>query len=375
MGIWTIALFEMLKLARNKVFLLICFALPLLFIFTLGSALKGSFEIRDNEIARVKVAIFTEDGGELSGSLAQYLASPEVKKLILPIKVNSKADIMGSIKQGRANFGVYIPSGFSGTSGKKEWVLYSGFGLSKNITAQTVFGTFAQIVDQGQEEASLGEAEMQRETSHISVEKPKNFTALQYYSVHMLLMFVLYSGMMGAVNLFLEEKDKTLARLYSVPIAPGNILAGKLVGFGMIGFLQSLIIIFVSKSFFQVDWGTSFFRILMAILLIVFASLGISLLTASFSKDLNGFIALTNAVILFLTFLAGGFYPGMGGLIESASFFAPNYWAASILLNDMVNLTNGNAAARELWTLAGMSFALFVSGFVIFKKGKMRAVK
>lgn len=374
MGILTIAIYEFKKVTRNKVSMVILFVIPLLFILTLGFALKDSFQVGDNHILQVKVAIFNEDNGPISESLENYLAEQSVKELIKPIFVHNKAGIMEYINEGKANFGLFIPENFSldiTNSNETKWELISGYGLSKNITAQTVFGTFAEVIN---DKEGLWHDKPERyleilvsENSHTQVKETKGFTSLHYYSVHMLLMFILYTGMMGAINLFLEKNNYTLARLYSVPIPTRNILIGKILAFGLIGLLQAIVIIFASTMFYDVDWESNYFRICIATLLMTFASIGLSLFIASLVKQLNGLIALSNVVIIFMTFLAGGFYPGMGGMAEEVSKYTPNYWAASMLLTSGENSLGG-----EVIPLAIISISLLIISFLLFLKRKLR---
>ncbi len=108
----------------------------------------------------------------------------------------------------------------------------------------------------------------------------KEYSALQYYSATMLVMFLLFSGLTAAIGLLKEKEAHTLLRLQSMPVSSSRIIAGKLSGTSVLSAIQASAIIAVTAFAYGADWGGSPFYLVLICLSTIMASMGMGFIVA-----------------------------------------------------------------------------------------------
>ncbi len=126
---WTIAINELRRLLRARSVLFLLIVAPLTLIFILGSALANVFNPKDQNFEAVKLVYYDEDKGRLSQGFESYLQAMKGEGRLTAAEENSREDVLRKIKSGEAQFGLYIPKGFSSSvlQGKEGgWELING---------------------------------------------------------------------------------------------------------------------------------------------------------------------------------------------------------------------------------------------------------
>lgn len=390
MPIWIIAKYEILLFMRMRYVLIIQFLMPLLLIFILGSALSGTFKMEDRTLKPVKVDVVQSDVGVLSAELTSFLSTPELMKIIQPMNIQSRDEAVKRLKSGESEFALIIPSDFSSRvlEGKEaEWEMILGQDYGQNLTAQMTIRSFLDQVNYMQSamiSAGPGAAELLQKqgsdgsfkaiseaSSHVRLGKltssNSNYTAMQYYTASMLVMFLLYSGMGAALGLQGEKERHTLSRLNAMPIHEYQILLGKILGNIFSSMVQAGLVIGATFLFYGVDWGNDFFHLFLVCLLIIVASMSLAILIMLAAKSSKAINTTFQMIILVMTFLSGGFTPLPEGLLQRMGEFTLNHWA----MQSMFRIMLGSDAAiigHHLWILASISGGLLLLSLIVYRK-------
>ncbi|NOV03327.1 ABC transporter permease [Paenibacillus planticolens] len=389
MQIWTIAKYEIVRMMRMRYVMLIQFAMPLLLIFILGSALSGAFKVEDRNIKPVKLDVVAADSGALKSAVDAFLHSPQLGNLIQATAVPSRDEAVKHLRAGDSEFALIIPSDFSARvlEGKEaEWEMILGNNYEQNLTAETVLRSFldkvnlnqAVFISAGPEAA----AELQKQggadsipasgaSSHVRLghltASNSQYSAMQYYAASMLVMFLLYSGLSTAMGLQGEKDNHTLSRLNAMPVHEYKILLGKVLGNAFISICQAAIIVAGTVLFYHVDWGTSYGMLALVCFFVIVASMSLAVLVALIVKASKGISTVFQMIVLGMAFLSGGFTPLPDGLLSQLGNFTLNYWAMQSMYRIMLD-SDLSVLGHHVFVLACISSGLLLVSFIVYRK-------
>ncbi|AHV99309.1 ABC transporter permease [Paenibacillus sabinae] len=379
-NIWTIAAYELRRLFRSRTMLINLFLLPILLIFLLGSALSGVVGTgKDQTIDPLRVGIVdaAASPSERSQMVGSFLKSPEIAKLIIPEAAGSREAAESGVRSGEYAYAVIIPAGFdrdvqSGKEAKLEYIL--GKDRSDNMVAATVFDNFLSRINYTQAAAlTLGPqvipAMAQPGQGGPSAvlgklnEGGNSYTASQYYAAAMLLMFLLLSGQTVISSLFSEKDNHTLFRIGSMPVKGSEIFVGKMLGIGLVTVLQGAVIIFATHFLFGVYWGNRPWLLALVCLLMILASLTLSVIISMFVQTAASARSISSGLTVVMTFISGGMAPLPDSFVNTGGAFSINYWGLRSVLRMMLETPlsqiSGNVAMLSLICLVLLGLAFF----------------
>lgn len=388
MNLLLIAFTEIKRQFKSIPSLMATFAMPLVLIFILGSSLSGlgNFETKARPLDKVKVGLQDNDRGQLSSRLDDFIQEPEVNKLVELQTVDSREQLEQDIRNGLIQFGVVIPSGFSegvllGNTGQWEFIM--GNDYSQNTIAKTLFQSFLDQVNLSQSVAkTLGTQQVAVAATEVSVntqsiEAPllitgklsqdgdNLYSAFQYYSVSILIMFLLYTGRDAAVSIMVERENYTLQRLQSLPIRSGTVVFGKILGNSIIAFMQAIIIISITNLFYGVEWGDMWGILALTCFLIILSAMGLGMVILLKAKTTKTVHSTFQIIVIVMTALSGGFAP-IGGL-ESVSQFTISYWGMQGMLRIMLN-SDAGIIMQQVTVLGLIGAGLMFISVVAYRK-------
>jgi len=342
-----VAFNEIVQLCRLRTVILMLFGLPLLLIFLLGNAL-------DTGVKPVRLSLAVEDEGELGQAFKQYLAGDIVSGHLALSEKTGDAQVRSDVQEGKADYGVYVPADFTGEvhAGAGELHVYPGNLAERNLAAESVLNGFVQEIRVRQAAAfalgadGLAAAENSFAAPAAASAAPMvkvgtllsqgnveygAVSALQYYAVAYLIMFLLFSGMSAAISLTEEREKGTLLRLYAVPAPMSAILFGKLGGVALFSFVQALFIVTFTATVYGVEWGGDYAGIALICALTSLSAIAFAVVIASFIRSRKGIESVFSLLVVMMTFLSGGMIPNLGPMLQDAGTFTINYWAMSVL--------------------------------------------
>lgn len=380
---WTTACYELLKYSRKKSILYLLFALPLVLILLLGSAFN-------TDIKPAKVALFIADQGELRAGINSFWEDSSLATYVHILPAKSEKEVQDWVREGRADYGVYVPDGFSKAliaGGTASWQTFSGRYEEKNIAAAAIVNSYMTnvnvhlaVISAFGQDYSASKDEKSNE-AHPGAETIKVGTlgagennifgkasAMQYYSVAYLIMFLLYGGMSAALALLDQKESGTLQRIYAIPASFRVIVFGIVSGVVFLAFLQAMFITGFTAYFYGVDWGGHFGWIMLICLLTIAAGIGLAIIIASFAGSDKTTQTMISIIIFTMTFLSGGMVAGIQNMVGGIDKWTINYWANTSLRTIM----NGDNLS-SLWNDVGMLalIALILSVIAVIRLPKV----
>ncbi|TLS51618.1 ABC transporter permease [Paenibacillus antri] len=208
-----------------------------------------------------------------------------------------------------------------------------------------------------------------------SVSRYKTVNSLQYYTIGMAVMFVLYVASSTAGRAFLEKRQYTFDRMIIAGAHPLRFLGGKIASGAMLAFLQLAVLFLLSSLIFQSFAGQPprFWA-------------GLALISAAAAVCVGGLAALLTAMnyrlqtgtatdlfsgmmVSLLAFLGGSFFPTaqMSDWLNALGGWTPNGAA----LSSYLQMLQGADSARwmdDVYRLLGMAVVFAAAAVWMFPK-------
>lgn len=368
---WTTAYYELLKYSRKKSLILILIVLPLILIYMLGSAF-------DTEIKPAKVIVYNGDQGELRASVDAFWENDAIKPYVRLIAAEEEGDVQPSVTESESDYGVVIPTDYSSRvlSGENvSWRTYSGRYAEKNLAIESVINSYlvevnrevaAQAVlgpEAGSGQAAsggTGSTEPFVKVGMLGVDSNQIFhsvSAMQYYAATYLIMFLLYGGMLAAIELLNQHKNGTLQRMFTLPLSFAGLVLGIITGSFLVAGLQAVIIVVFTTYAYGVDWGSNYVWLFLISLLTTAIGAGISIIIASFAKTVKTTQTVFGIVAFTMTFVSGGMIADIDVIIGDVSKWTINHWANEGL-RAIMNGSGWSAYSQAVTILAIIAVAL-----------------
>lgn len=386
MNTWTIMIYELRRLFSSRSMILNMFLLPLLLIFLLGASLSGVVGDKGGstniDIVRVAVVNLSGEGYESSMMMDSFLKSTALKDIITPIIVNSREAAESGLRTGKYGYAVVVPPGFdskvqNGEAAQLEFIL--GKKSTDNRVAGTVFDNFLKTLNYKQSVAlTLGPAALNVMAPNSTSNQPSvklgelseggySYTSSQFYAVSMMLMFLLYSGLTVCTSLFNEKENHTLFRINSMPVKGSELFIGKMLGVGVVSIVQCAAIIILTNVLFGVNWGNRPGLLLLFCLLMIVASMTLSIVISMFSKTGASARNVVTLLTVSMTFISGGMAPLSESWMNSVGAFTINHWAMQAILKMMLH-ADVSQIMPNLGVLSLICLVLFSAAAISYRK-------
>ncbi len=159
------------------------------------------------------------------------------------------------------------------------------------------------------------------------------------------VMFVLMGVLFGLAFAIQDERDQgTVLRLRTAPTRGWQILAGKLLARFLVGVVQLVILLGFGRLVFDLPLGPSPQAFLGAVVAIVFALTGFSLLVTTLARSREQIIPLGLTVVMLVCSVGGCWWPLFMEPVwlQNLAHLAPTAWAMDTL-NDLILRDRGLA--------------------------------
>lgn len=385
MNTWTIMIYELRRLFSSRSMILNMFLLPLLLIFLLGASLSGVVGDKGSttiDVVRVAVVNLSGEGYESSAMMDSFLKSTELKDIITPVMVGSREAAESGLRTGKYGYAVFVPPGFdskvqSGEAAQLEFIL--GQKSTDNRVAGTVFDNFLRNLNYKQSVAmTLGPEALNVMAPSSTSDQPTvklgelseggyTYTSSQFYAVSMMLMFLLYSGLTVCTSLFNEKENHTLFRINAMPVKGSELFIGKMLGVGVVSIVQCAAIIILTNVLFGVNWGNRPGLLLLFCLLMIIASMTLSIVISMFSKTGASARSVVTLLTVSMTFISGGMAPLPESWVNSIGAFTINHWAMQAILKMMLH-ADVSQIMPNLGVLSLICLVLFSAAAISYRK-------
>ncbi len=412
---------DILVQIRDRADLIVLLLMPFILIAILGFALRGLMEGETNAID-IQVAVVQEDDEQQGISqfieeleeqnfpeeaaaelqftaeeispytmLQDTLSSEEISNMIDTVEMDA-SEAKQALEEEEVAGILTIPENFTRDS-LMRLLLNEGEGseLEVTITDHTSLQTsvFHDIIDGfvrtlnfeteisrslGDEAYQLNEAAQNiggKET--VTTQDP--ITSIQYYTIGMAVMFVLFVAGTISAKAFVEKNEHVFNRILLSGKHSSVYLAGKVVSASLIAFAQFVILFSLSTLVFRSFAGETleFWLGMMFISAMLSLCVGgltalLTALTLRFNTQAVSSV-FTSGIVSVFAFTGGSFFPtdGLPEVIKTIGDWTPNGAALSAYLQWMQGFEM-DALVTPLIRIAGMTVFLIVLSILLFPK-------
>jgi ABC-2 type transport system permease protein len=358
---------DLLIVLRDKGVLAVYFLMPLLFASMLGLAFGNVGD--EEKTIEIDVLLVNQDNGSYGQMLADGLKKTEV---VLLEESSDPAAADQRVADGDAASAILIPADLSAKidAGQPVEVVIIqdptqpeaadiAAGIANQAMAEIgllgelrygIHSVLAQAPDYDQappelvqavEAQTLGvlwtQVQQMRQDPVIAVrgepvagaDEVQPWDPITYYIPSFTVAFAFFLVGQMASTLLLEKEEGTLRRILSSPMSRASIIAGKMLAFGVVVFLQVIVLFTVGYALFKMPLGQSPLALLLLTLALALASTSLGMLVGALCRNSKQADQLGVILGFVLLVLGGSIFPlfRSEGLMGTLSRLTPNAWA------------------------------------------------
>lgn len=367
MKLLTIAYYTFLRQIREIQTIALMTLLPIVIIAILGTALDSFYSPK--EVKPVNVAYINEDKKDLGKAFDNFLKMDEIQRFIKVLNVNSYKEGKELLEKGNVSGVIYIKDGFTENllSGKETQIEVMT-NKTREYEAKVVEGIVESFANGVNTQMALENKAKRYNYQQLLIEsslstKGKVPRAIDYYSVTMLVMILMYGTLYGNYILLEDKINKTNIRIKSSPVSDIHNFLGKTLGMIFTLFLDILVIVFFSKYVYGANWGDNILLVILTSALFMIFAISLGILTGLFIKEENKAAFLLNFLVIFGTSVSGGYMKteGAPNWFERLQYLSPNYYAH----NALFNIIYGGDFSKYILIIFIMMLISFILAFLI----------
>ena len=320
---WTIFRLGWLHLRRDRVALLLTFALPIVF-FSIFAAVFGDLDTRHLETLEADLVL--EDPGPEGESFAELLEREPALSLHRPTSrsgADARQATADRIRRQEVDVGIVVPAGFAARMADPEseaqpiQILTDSANPLVGELASGILGmvTIRFALEQMADEDEAGAEELLESPFEIVIEdvigSPSDKSAVAFFSAGIGVMFLLFA-VSGRSGILIDEKESgVLRRILASRLGLGQLLLGHWSFLAVLGFVQVTVMFVWGWAVFGLDLWTpqhlAGFVLMTAVSAAAAAAFGLFLASLCRTRvQLNGVSAV---VILVMSALGGSMFP------------------------------------------------------------------
>ena len=389
----------------SRATLIFSIAMPLVFTFILGIAMKGMAPADAPD--QWQLLVIDEDKSSLSESLIAKLESDP----ILDLQMIDRETALADVENDDALAALLIPNGFETRALQLDPVKLIFFRSAKSIMraqilqeavnvanaeiagslaiADLSLGVAEQVMlldksdvatSQAYQQDAFSAAETAWETSESIIVQFQEVSRLEtnentipiganQSSPGMLVMFALFFTFGGGATLLVERDEGTLRRLLVMPLGKTALLSGKLLGVFLGALLQMSIMVLFGIFALGLQWGQSPTALMVMLISYGFASTALGLMVAALVKSVAQADAAGMIAIMALASLGGAWWPIeiVPSWMQNLALALPTGWAMRGFQDIIVRGLGVSEVLLEASVLFGFGLLFLIVGIWRFR--------
>ncbi len=293
-GIAAVCEKEAKEILRDPITLGVALLMPLVMLFLFGYAI--SLDVKE-----VPLGVLDQDRSAASRALVDRFVRNDYFRLAAAY--GATIDVDEALTEGTVKLALVIPPGFETRIARGEpapvQVLVDGtYSATANLVA-----AYAQEVVSGYGDATRPGIRVEVRVWYNPALKSVTYVVPGLFGV----ILMAFPPLLTALAITREKETGTIQQIFVSPLSPAQFLAGKLIPYGLIAFLQILMVIAIGFLWFDVPMRGSLPLLLAAGLIYVFCTVGLGLLVSTVTS--SQLVAMLLALLLTLmpSFLFSGF--------------------------------------------------------------------
>jgi len=346
-----VAVTDLVRRIRNRSALIVAIGAPVAMAGVFGLLLDGATSAHftvgvadaDRSAVSRQVAGTLVDPAGGSGGTAESGADDRIRFRTFA----DESALRRAVDDGDVDGGVLLPDGFGAdaAAGKRLTVValrdprraiggevaaavaasvgheVAGVGLSVRVASGLTDRPPGELVDAAGDRTPAFRLDEGGDTS-------RSIDASAFFGASMAIVFLFFGVAYAPRSLMKEKEDGTLARVLASPIAPGSLLAGKVLGVALLSAAGFVVVWWVTTAAFGAAWGPPV-TVLILIVATVLSISGVSAFVCGLARTNEQADTYTSAVTFVLALLGGNFVGPANAppLLQRLSLLTPNGWA------------------------------------------------
>ena len=285
---------ETREIARDPVTLGVAIVMPLVMLFLFGYAISL-------DVKNVPLGVWNEDGSPQSRALVDAFVESGYFTLVRTF--DGERALGASLKRGEVRLALVVPPRFGERLAREA-------PEPVQVIVDGTFSNTAQIV------AEYADAIVaQALTPHHSLVSPQvriwynpelrsaNYVVPGLFGVILLA----FPPLLTALAVVREKESGSIQQIFASPLTASEFIAGKLVPYGLIAFLQGMLVMGLGLAWFAVPFRGDLALLIAVSLIYVFCTVGLGLLVSTVTRSQVVAMLVSMVLTLMPSFLFSGF--------------------------------------------------------------------
>lgn len=355
---------EFYHIFRDRRSLFILFGMPIAQILLFGFAIT-------NEISQVDIAIYDQARDLHSKEVINKIAASDYFTVRY---IESQSDIEQIFKEGQVKSVLVFQSNFSQEllANRKSSIQIINDATDPNM-ASTISNYLNAIIRSYQSELNQQAAlpyQIDIQTRMAYNEELKS--VYMFVPGVMTIILMLVSAMMTSISISREKELGTMEVLLVSPIAPAQVILGKVIPYVFLSLINAVIIILLNITIFQMPIKGSYILLAFETVLFIVTSLSLGILISTVSQTQQTAMMISLMGLMLPTILLSGFIFPISSMplpLQVISNIIPAKWFVIILKDIMHKGVGITLILKETLILLGMTTFFIV---LSIKKYKIR---
>lgn len=368
--IWRLVVKELQQLRQDRRMLPSLVVMPLLQMLALGLA-------ANNDVRDLPLLLVDHDRSAASRALADDLTSTGI--FLLAAVTDDEREADARLVDGSARLALVIPRGYGrdvasgrtvevqllvdGTDSTSATV---GLGHASRILAATGAEILAERLDR-----AGGRAPARIEVEPRVWYNPDLRSRWFYVPGILALVLMLVTMVLPSIAVVREKETGTLEQLAVTPVAPWQLVVGKLVPFALLGLIDFCLISVLVRVLFGVPLRGSFATLLAFTVLFMLSTLGLGLLVSAIARTTQqAMLASVFGLNVPMIYLSGQIFPieNMPRAIQMVTYAVPLRYYNTAVRGVFLKGSTFASLAPEALALLGMGLAFLALASLRFRK-------
>lgn len=296
-GFWPVCRKELIHLSRDAGTVFFAAFIPVVQLVILGFAV-------DTNVRQLRTVVRDEAATQQTRTLIDHFAASDTFRILG--YASSREDLCDRIVSGEARVGIYIPADFSRriAEGRPASVQVLVDGSESTATGTAVNVANLILLREAAGAGARAEAlpvEARPSVLFNPATRSANFFVPGLIAVLLQMMVILLT----ALSIVRERERGTLDQLLLTPIRPLGLMLGKMAPYGLLGFVELLLILTIMRWVFAVPIHGSLLLLIVSALPFLLVVMGLGLLISAKANSQAEAFQMSFGTILPSIFLSG----------------------------------------------------------------------
>ncbi len=356
---------EFLHIVRDRGTLFFALVIPMIQLFLFGFAI-------DTNVRQIPTVVLDESNTQQSRQLVQSFAASDV--FAIEAQVLTPDAMYEAVRSGRASVALRIPYDYARElqAGRTAQVEILVDGSDSTVAGEAVNSSTGVVLERSLEIAVPDgklPIDLRPSILYNPAMRSANFFVPGLTAVLLQMMIIL----LISLSMVRERERGTLEQLTMTPVQPLGLMLGKMIPYGLFGFVELCLILTVMRLVFRVPIHGSLLLLLAMSLPFLLTVLGIGLMISTRAQSQAEAFQLSMGTVLPSVFLSGYIFliANMPPFFRGVSRFIPVTYYIRILRGIVLR----GAGLRELWgnvavlTLMGIVTTVVAARLFVRQKG------